>query len=181
MDKLDIIALAIQAKKDASLVVDRHTNPSQKTASIALYGVLASCLNLCERCDRDAGELGELQRLFKEQPVTGKRRYVEKDSDIYVLVCRFVFTETDRTNAMRYASALREAAKLQVSSADLRGYLKDNGGVNALYFKRPLDARSVKTKCLRLADQIEFSRDAPFSLTLRWRDDNTFDVLKENA
>ncbi len=174
---MNITALAIQTKKEAGLVVDRHTNPSQKAVSVALYGVLASCMNLCERCDHEPAEREELERLFKEQPRPGKRRYVEKNSDIYVLVCRFVFTETDRTNAMRYASALREASKLQVASGELRDYLKDNGGINALYFKRPLDARSVKTKCLRLASQIEFSRDEPFTLKLTWRDDNTFDAV----
>jgi hypothetical protein len=172
----DIITLAMRARRDAGLVVDRHTNPSQKAASLALYGVMATCMELCERCDRDPAEQAQLERLFGEQPRSGNRRYVEKGSDIYVLVCRFVFTETDRTNAMRYASALREAGKMQIASSQLSDWMKENGGVNALYFRRPLDTRQVKTKCLRLAKQIQFSRDTPLSLTLRWRDDNTFDV-----
>ncbi|MGR9056032.1 hypothetical protein ACU8NH_09000 [Rhizobium leguminosarum] len=177
MDRPDIVQLAIKAKRDAALVVDRHTNPSQKAASLALYDVMASCMELCERCELDSAEQTALECLFKEQPKTGNRRYVEKGSDIYVMVCRFVFTETDRTNAMRYASALREASKLQLSSENLSDWMRGNGGVNALYFRRPLDARRVKTKCLRLAEQIEFSRDEPFTLTLRWQDDNTFAVI----
>lgn len=173
---ISVTELAYKARKDAGLVVDRHTNPSQKAASIALYSVLAACKELCERCDRDAAERAEMERLFGEQPKTGNRRYVEKGSDIYVFVCRFVFTETDRTNAMRYASALREAGKMQIEARDLAEWMKNNGGVNALYFKRPLDARNVKTKCLRLAEQIEISRDNPFTITLRWLPDNTFAI-----
>lgn len=173
-----ITDLAMQARAAAAVVVDRHVNPSQKQASLALYAVLARCMELCERCERDPAEREELDRLFAEQPKTGNRRYVEHGSDIYVLVCRFVFTETDRTNAMRYASALREAWKMDVASAELEQWLKDNGGVNALYFRRPLDARSVRTSTLRLAKQIEFSRDRPFTLTLQWRDDNSFDVRR---
>ena len=30
---------------------------------------------------------------------------------------------------------------------------------------------------LRLAEQIQFCRDRPFTVTLRWRDDNTFEVV----
>lgn len=174
-----IIDLAIKARRDAALVIDRHTNPSQKQASLALYGVLASCMELCERCDRDPVEQGQLEQMFKEQPRTGNRRYVEKSSDIYQLVCRFVFTDTDRTNAARYAAALREAGKLQIRSGELFDWMKTKGGVNALYFRRPLDERSIKTKCLRLAEQIEFSRDKPFTLTLKWQTDNSFALVGE--
>lgn len=172
-----IVDLALQARRDAATVVDRHVNPSQKQASLALYDVLAPCLELCERCERDANEQAELERLFADQPRQGNRRYVEKASDIYVLVCRFVFTETDRTNAMRYACALREAGRRQIGSTDLADWLRSNGGVNALYFSRPLDTRVVGSKTLHLHSRISFSRDEPFTLTLRWRTDNRFDVL----
>ena len=66
-----ISELAMQAKADAALVVDRHVNPSQKKASLALYGVLGSCMLLCERCERDPAERAELDRLFAEQPKEG--------------------------------------------------------------------------------------------------------------
>lgn len=175
---MNIRELALSARSKAASVVDRHVNPSQKQASLSLYGVMASCLELCERCRWNPDEQAELERLFAEQPKTGNRRYVEKGSDIYVLVCRFVFTETDRTNAMRYASALREATKLQLTSGSLFEHLQNNGGINSLYFRRPLDARRVKTKTLQLAHQIEFSRDEPLRLTLRWRSDNRFEVVE---
>jgi hypothetical protein len=35
----------------------------------------------------------------------------------------------------------------------------------------------VKTKSLRLDRQIQISRDQSFTVNLRWRDDNTFEVL----
>lgn len=173
----DISSLALDVRSKAALVVDRHINPSQKQASLALYAVLASCKEICERCEYDPAERAELERLFLDQPREGNRRYVERGSDIYVLVCRFVFTETDRSNAMRYAAALREADKMRIRSSELARWMKDHGGVNALYFRRPLHARYVKTKALRLAEQIQFCRDRPFTVTLRWRDDNTFEVV----
>lgn len=173
----EVEAMLNTARANAALVVDRHVNPNQKKASLALYDVLAECKRLCERCDHNAEDFEEVKRLFAEQPKSGNRRYVEKGSDIYVFVCRFVFTETDRTNAMRYASALREAEKLQISGANLASYLKNKGGVNGLYFRRPLDERSQKTKCLRLSSQITYSRDEEFTLRLRWLNDNTFEVL----
>lgn len=161
----------------ARQIVDRHTNPGQKKASLALYGVLADCLALVEACDRDPLVEEEMRAMFAAQPKEGNRRYVEKGSDSYIYVCRFVFTSTDRTNAMRYAAALREAHKLQVRSMDLVAWMKQNGGVNALYFRRPLEAREVRLKALRLSRQITVSRHAPFSLTLRWKDDNSFEVI----
>lgn len=176
----DIITLAINARQAATLVVDRHTNPNKTMASLALYNVLARCMELSERCERDPDEHQQLNRLFKQQPKSGNRRFVEKNSDIYILVCRYVFTETDRSNAMRYAAALREAAKMQISSERLVDHMKKNGGVNALYFRRPLDARTVKTKCLQLAEPILYSRDSPLHLVLKWRDDNLFVVVKKS-
>jgi len=183
-----ISELAMRAKADAALVVDRHVNPSQKKASLALYGVLGSCMLLCERCERDPAERTELERLFAEQPKTepdalgrAPRRYVEKGSDIYQIVCRFVFTDTDRTNAARYAAALRMAGELQIGSADLVKTLTHGGGVNALYFRRKLDAREIRTSTLRLTEQITFSRDAPLSLILQWTPDNSFRVMSQDA
>lgn len=179
MKHSEIIALAMKARQEASLVVDRHTNPSQKHASLALYAVLGSCMSLCERCQNSPAERKELEALFEQQPKTGNRRYVEKGSDIFVFVCRFVFTSTDRTNAIRYACALRQAHEKHIKSADLADWMKKNGGVNALYFSRPLDARQVKAKTLQLAEQITFSRDHPFTLTLSWRSDNRFEVIEQ--
>lgn len=175
-----ITELALRTREAAAAVVDRHVNPNQKKSSLALYDVLGSCMALCERCERDPAERDEIGRLFAEQPHQNvKGRWVEKGSDIYVLVCRFIFTDTDRTNAMRYACALREASKMQIGSRDLPTWLGTEGGINALYFRRPLDARTVKTRTLRLAATIAVSRDDAFRLTLRWKDDNSFVVLSQ--
>jgi hypothetical protein len=172
----EISDLLNQARDSASALVDRHTSPSKKGAALHLYQILADCKRLCERCERHAEDFDEVKRLFAQQPKTGNRRFVEKGSDIYVFICRFVFTDTDRTNAMRYAAALRVAAEMQISGDRLAEHMKENGGVNALYFRRPLDERNVETKCLRLAQQITFSRDEPITLQLTWRTDNAFDV-----
>jgi hypothetical protein len=173
----EISDLLNKTRTNASALVDRHTSPSKKGAALQLYEILADCKRLCERCERNAEDFDEVKRLFAQQPKTGNRRFVEKGSDIYVFICRFVFTDTDRTNAMRYAAALRMAAELQISGDQLAEHMKENGGVNALYFRRPLNERNIKTKCLRLAQQITFSRDEPFTLMLKWRDDNSFEVL----
>lgn len=166
--------LAIQTRQNAADVVARH----KKLASYRLYAILAPTLEVCERCERDPKERAEIDRLFAEQPLGDQnRRYVESGSDIYVLVCRFVFAGTNRSNAIRYAQALREAAKLQIGSGELDGWLRKNGGVAALYFRRPLASRTSSTRTLRLDRSITFPRDKPFTITLRWGTDNAFCVV----
>lgn len=172
---LSISELALLTRQGAGEVVARH----KKLASFRLYAILAPCLELCERCERDPSERHELDKLFAEQPKGDRNRhYIEKGSDIYVLVCRFVFAGTNRTNAIRYSQSLREAAKMQISSAEIEAWLRKNGGVNALYFRRPLEAKTSSARTLRLANSIVFPRDGDFTLTLRWSQDNTFKVLK---
>lgn len=172
-----IIELAIQTRNSANSVTIRH----KKKSSFELYAVLADCMEICERCLLNPEQRGELEQLFHAQDKgSQKRRYVEKSSDIYQLVCRFVFAATDRNNCNRYAHALREAEKLQLNSSRLEKWLAINGGVNALYFRRPLVSNSVYTRALRLNQSILIDRHKEFTLTLRWRNDNTFDVLKRD-
>lgn len=173
--KQSISNLARQTREDAEEVTQRH----KKLSSFRLYAVLAPCMELCERCERDPAERAELDRLFAEQPKEGNRRYVEKGSNIYQAVCRYVFHNTDGTNTNRYAQALNEAAKLQISSRDLEDWLKENGGVNALYFRRPLSVRVTELKVLRLNRSVTFSRDTPLRLVLQWQTDNTFKIIEE--
>lgn len=173
-----ISELALSTRQGAAEVVARH----KKLASFRLYAILAPCLELCERCERDPSERAELDRLFAEQPKGDQnRRYIERGSDIYVLVCRFVFAGTNRTNAIRYAQSLREAAKLQIRSSELEAWLRKNGGVNALYFRRPLAAKTSSARTLRLTSSIVFPRDAKFTLVLQWQQDNCFRVLERPA
>lgn len=108
-------------------------------------------------------------------------RYVEAGSDIFVLVCRFVFAGTNRANAIRYSQCLREAVKLGIEAKDLAAWLRQNGGVNALYFRRPLESRTSTTRTLRLARSVTFPRDKPFTLTLQWGTDNAFRVLDKST
>lgn len=152
----------------------------KRWASMDLYRVLAPCMELCERAERDKSEEEKLRALVADQPAHGRNRvYVEANSDIYTCVCRFIFSDPKRrTESFRYAAALREAAKRQVGSGDLVSYLSKNGGVSALYFARPLAVSSVKTKTLHLTEPTHVHRDREFTLTLRWQTDNSFKVLE---
>lgn len=167
--------LALQTRQNAADVVARH----KKLASYRLYAILAPTMEVCERCERNPQERAEIDRLFASQPRGDQnRRYVERGSDIYVLVCRFVFAGTNRSNAIRYAQALREAAKLQIGSGELDEWLRKNGGVAALYFRRPLESRSSSTRTLRLDRSITFPRDKMFVITLQWGTENAFRVIE---
>ena len=169
-----IVDLARRVRAEADDVVVRH----KKLASFRLYALLAPCLELCERCGRDPVERDDLHALFMSQPHEGNRRYVERGSDIYTLVCRYVFNGTSGTNIWRYACALREASKLQIGSGQLEGWMRDNGGINALFFRRPIEMRTTCLKTLRLDRAAAMPRDHAFTLTLRWQTDNSFQVEK---
>lgn len=175
--KPSVTSLAMDARQAAAEVVVRH----KKHASFRLYAVLAPCLEICERCQANPADLAEIEALFRQQSHEGNRRYVERGSDIFVLVCRFVFSGTNRTNAIRYSQCLREAVKLGVAANDLEAWLRANGGVNALYFRRPLASETSSARTLRLARSITFPRDKPFTLTLQWGTDNAFRVLGQNG
>lgn len=154
----------------------------KRHSSFALYDILAKCMALANRCRRSLKDRDELVGLLRLQPHTGKRgRYIEKASDEYTLVCRFVFAEdrgsAERSNSSRYAMALRQAAERQIGSDDLVDVLRNKGGINALFLRRPLDRADVVTKCLNLARSIEAPKGKKFTLTLRRLPDNTYDVL----
>lgn len=180
----DIRSLALAARASASALISRHTlKPGQKKASIELYEILASCLALCERGATSHSDRAALESLFAQQPPRPgtNRRYVAHNTDLPLIVCRIVFYEDNSTNAWRYATALREAARLGLHSTTLLAHLTTQGGVNALFF--PTRSRSsasgggFATKTLRLSETVTYSRTAPFVLTLQWQEDNTFLVL----
>lgn len=172
-----ISELARAARTFAGEVVVRH----KKKASFRLYEVLASCMQICERSDLDPADRAELEQLVSDQPKDGNRRYVEKGSSIYLLVCRYVFAGSNLTNCARYSQALNEAAKMQIGSETIAKWMRENGGVNALYFKRPLDQTTVSMKTLRLAQSVTVSRGQAFDLRLRWKNDNTFEVISTSS
>ncbi len=166
----------IIARCEHALAIARH----KKHADIHLYHVLKDCLEICEVCLRDRAEEAALDRLLAGLPTRpGKNRcYVEKGSDIYQKVCRYMFhAEEHPANTNRYAITLREAAARQIGSATLVQALKTGGGINALYLQRPLERDVVSTKCLRLDRQITHRKSERFTLVLKRRPDNSYEVL----
>lgn len=154
----------------------------KRKTSFELYALLADCMALAERCTSDRAAFDEMRGLVAQQPHDGNRRYVEMCADAYQLVCRFVFADlksrgAERSNASRYAMALREAAKIGVKSADLAAHLRDGGGINSLFLARPLAARSVTTRMLHLTQSITAPKDEEITLTLRRISDGRFDVI----
>lgn len=143
-----------------------------------LYRLLAECLALCEQAERD--NLTEaLRASIAEKPAVGRNRvYAERGSDIYLIVGRYVFEpEVNPAAAWRYSATMREAAKRQISSASLAGWLASQGGINALFRARPVAARTARTKTLHLNDAVEVPKDAPFTITLRRDGRGFFDVV----
>lgn len=161
------------ARSAAGEVTVRH----KKHASYRLYSVLSKCMSVIEKCERDPAEYHAVEQAFIAQPHDGNRRFVEKgERQIFILVCRYVFDGTNRANSIRYAQALEQAAKLQINSGKLETWMRDNGGVNALYYRRKLKPMA-SAKTLRLDKSIEFPRDKPFTLTLEWSEGNVFKVI----
>lgn len=165
----DIAGLARRCRAEAAQISDRHKGGTLP----ALYRVLAGCLELCERC-ADPAERDELERLVLDQPHSGNRRYVERGSDVYVLVCRYVFHADTRANASRYSHCLRQAGKLGIESRDLPGHLTEQGGLNALYMRRPVERTTTDTKTLRLTESITCPKTGRFTVTLERMPDNTY-------
>ena len=164
-----------KACANAAHIIVRH----KKKSSFALYAVLAECLALVEKCDLFPQNKWQLLRMIKRGPKNGNREnYLEQDSTTEQLVCRYVFMGSLHTNISRYAICLRMAKEKQIQSGDFAAYLKNNGGVNGLYFSRPLKHDNVTMKMLRLRKAIVVSRTEPFTLTLQWTTENSFAVLE---
>lgn len=171
---MNIEELVTECKRDAETITKKH----HKKASLKLYEVLAKCLYLCERCLLDKEEKGILRQLFNTQSKRSKnRRYLETDSDIYIIVCRFMFEDDPNNN--RYSHCLREAAKLQIRSSELVSRLRQDGGLNALYMRRPLEKTSVSTKTLHLTKSINCPKNEAFTITLRKTPDNKYEVIDD--
>jgi hypothetical protein len=159
-----IIDSARAARSSAEQIVSRH----KPGAQASLRAVLADCLLLCERCNRDPEERAALDDLFREDAkASSGRRYVEHGTDIYLRVCRFVFDrDSSRQASWRYANALRGAADSQVRSGDFASWCKANGGVAAI--SRQLFADGVtRTSVLRLDRLVVVPRGGEFALRLR--------------
>lgn len=172
----DLAELVRQACREADVATSQHARNSRE----ALYDALGTCSVICRVCSFDEAKYDELRSLIATQPRGDQnRRYVERGSDVFTRVCRYVFITTNHTNVCRYAHTLREAEKAQITPDDLSGWLKSNGGINALYYRRPLHEEEVATKTIRLTRKIVFPRHDEFTLRLRWTDQNTFEPLPD--
>lgn len=161
MSRIAIEADRLRRTAEAGPIGKRHS-------SADLYRLLAECMALAEQC-RDLAGHEEMRRLVVERGRDGgKRCYVEHGSDEYILVCRFVFDNlrsksAERSNASRYAHAMRQAAALGVTSATLFERLSADGGINALFLRRPLDAdlgdhlRAIRDVIAHVANNIAVS------------------------
>jgi hypothetical protein len=148
----------------------------------ALYALLAECLSICEWVQAEGleGQLRQhlLARLREGNP-TGRARYVEKASDVYTVVCRYALGDWDtRANYTRYAVAMREAAKRQVSSDRLADYLREAGGIMALFNGRPNPERWLTSRTLHLNQSVTVPKDGVFTLTLRRDAKGFFDIVR---
>lgn len=166
----DIVAEASKLRDRARFFV------TKRRSDVELYRVLADCLSLCEECTRSGGG-EELCAAVVNRP--DGRRYFEADPDIYLIVGRYVFEgEKRRDAAWRYTAVMREAAKMQISGANLAAWLSENGGLNALFRARDVTARTSATRTLHLNQQVTVPKDGEFTLTLRMDRRGFFDVVK---
>lgn len=169
-------AYRVRAIAEAGPIGKRHS-------SFELYDLLAKCMRLAERCRASKPDFDQIQLLVTQQPHGGNRRYVERGSDEYTMICRFVFsnlrsTGAERSNASRYAHTLRQASRCGLNSSTIAEHLTKNGGINALFLRRPLERFDVLTKCLVLTEQIRAPKGGQFTVKLRRTSDNRYDVLE---
>ena len=151
---------------------------SQRRKDIDLYQLLADTLAICEHVETE-GLLEDFRGRVAAGVLNGRNRtYAEAGSDVFLVVGRAVFEpEINRSASWRYSATLREASKHGIKSGDLGGWLRSNGGINALFKARPVKARTARTKTLHLTSQVEVPKDADFTLTLRRGSNGFFDVL----
>lgn len=154
----------------------------KRQSSFDLYRVLVGCYSAALQARLREDDADELRRLVREEACDGKGRWTLPGSDEFILVCRYVFPRSgngrgELANASRYAAALREAEKRQMTPDALADFLKNKGGVNALYLTRPLDRTDVQTKTLYLDRTITVSKNNQFTITLKRMEDNRFEVI----
>lgn len=172
----EVIDLARKLREEAADVVNRH----QKLASLQLYRILAGCLEVAELCAASIAAERELRALVASEAAPGRSRgYVEHGSDEYILACRYVLRGESHANLSRYSNALREAKKLQIHSSQLYDRLKNGGGVNALFLRRPSVHKVINAKLIRFDRSVTLPKEGRFTLTLERRIDGVFTVIEE--
>lgn len=162
---MSVLALVRAAKKDALLYIAHHKTMRQQD----LYRLLAQCLRVAEICLADRGEAEALDGLFRDLPTprTHNRFYVERQSDVYQRVIRYVFHgDAHRANLNRYAICLREAAKQDVVSGQLFNTLMMRGGVSQFFLNRPNLNTEISTRAMRFDTAVTHAKGAVVTLTL---------------
>lgn len=157
---------------------------TQRRKDIELYALLADCLALCEEAVRgNFVEQIRQQVLARSSGRKVGRCYFEQGADPALVIGRYVFDEDrkNRVNSWRYVVALREASKQGIGSGALVDWLRGHGGINTLFKRREVEARSVRTKTLHLNQQVECPKGAPFTITLLRDERGFFDVITEGA
>lgn len=159
-----------------------------------LYALLSECLSICEDVIAQDmfEELRQLARVsVNERKPRGTvtraegnngrgRNYVEKGSDAFILVCRYVLKGVDeRNSSYRYATTLREAHRRSIKSVDLATWLSENGGVNALYGRAIYKSEVYSKRTLHLNEPISFPREGEFTITLKHDGKGFFDVVQK--
>lgn len=155
---------------------------TQRRKDTELYAMIADCMSICE----DALALG-ITAQIKEDVISKSsgnkkgRVYFEHDSDIYLIVGRHVFSDSGQSRKSakewRYIASMREAAKRGYSSSEIEGWLRSNGGINALFMGRPNAFKSKTRKTLHLNSSVTFPISGEFTLTLRMDNRGFFDVV----
>jgi hypothetical protein len=149
----------------------------------ALYALLAECLAICEEVI-STNMFEELRRLAvvsvnhrqprgtvtRAESNNGRgHNYVEKNSDAFILVSRYVLSGSDeRNSSYRYATTLREAYRRNIPSDQLKDWLTENGGVQALFLTRLVNAKSARAKTLHLTEAIDYPKTGEFVLILEY-------------
>jgi hypothetical protein len=159
-----------------------------------LYALLSECLSICEEVIAEGmfEELRQLARVSvnerkprgtvtRNESNNGRgRNYVEKGSDAFILVCRYVLSGVDeRNSSYRYATTLREAHRRSIKSQELSSWLKENGGVNALYGRAIYKGDISSKRTLHLNEAVSFPREGEFTIRLKHDGKGFFDVVQK--
>lgn len=151
----------------------------------ALYALLGQCAAVCAAVQAENRE-DELREIFRVSVnVRGKdnrgsgRRYAEAGSDVFILVARYVMSDTETTaGRSRYASALREAARRHIAPDELPAWLAENGGVNTLFRGRKTVSSDVTVRTLHLNSAATLPRRGRATLTLEMDHRGFFNVIE---
>ncbi len=146
-----------------------------------LYNVMADCMSICAQV-LATNAMDELREavILGTNGVAGSR-FVKSSSDVYTIVCRYVLgNREDRSSITKYSQAVREASKLGVKPENLSDWMVANGGMRALYLrvKAANPRKGMKQATLHLNERIEYPREGPFTLVLRYDGKGFFDVVK---